>query len=113
MGWKQISIQDLQGLCIGDEVRVDYATDTNETARPKESVTIDYELHSIADITASGKVITTPADYEGEFWEWKTRRVENTAEYLRGEHGIVRFFANNGEFEIFDPDKIAPGQYDD
>jgi hypothetical protein len=95
--WKQISIQDLQGLSIGDQVRVDYAIETDEAKRNKKSVTIDYELHEIADITASGKVITSPADYEGDFWEWKTSRVENTTDYLRGEHGIARFFIENDE----------------
>ena len=95
--WKQISIQDLQGLSIGDQVVVDYAASIDEEHRSKEGTTINFELHEIADITASGKVITSPADYEGDFWEWKTNRVENTEDYLRGEHGIARFFVENDE----------------
>lgn len=96
MKWKQISIQDLQGLSIGDQIQVDYAC-LDGTQRDDKSVTIDHELHEIVDITASGKVITSPADYEGDFWEWKTSRVENTTDYLRGEHGIARFFVENDE----------------
>ncbi len=98
MKWKQISIPELQCLTIGSQLRVDYAASTDENHRAKEGVTIDFELHEIADITASGKVITSPADYEGEFWEWKTSRVENTEDYLRGEHGFIRFFIETDEF---------------
>lgn len=104
MKWKQISIQDLQGMTIGSQVRVDYAASADENHRGKDGVTIDFELHEIADITASGKVITSPTDYEGEFWEWKTSRVENTEDYLRGEYGFIRFFVDSGEFTEIDDD---------